>query len=92
MLLLDTPICVERGGKLSPAEADQLLLQLDVDPERLGGEEQLSGRRIEVVGSILHGYTAAHHAPLVFVVDAIDPPRGVAFACDTGCLTGESVQ
>ncbi|MDX2166580.1 MAG: DUF6438 domain-containing protein [Deltaproteobacteria bacterium] len=84
MLLLDTPVCVERSGKLSPPEADQLLLQLDVDEETFGGEEQLSGRRIEVVGSILHGYSAAHHAPLIFVVDAIDPPREGTIACPTG--------
>jgi hypothetical protein len=84
MLLLEAPVCTERSGRLSPAEADQLLLQLDVDADKFGGEDQLSGRRIEVVGSILHGYSAAHHTPLIFVVDAIDPPREDPFPCPTG--------
>src|SRR5262245_50215666 len=69
LLLLDDPICVEglEQSEDSPAEADQIVVGLNFDPDRYGGEQAWSSQRVVATGSLYHRHTMHHHAALVLM-------------------------
>lgn len=75
LLLLDGPVCVEADPStlgLNVAEDEQLLVQLNMNPEEFGREQALSGRRAIVTGSIYHAHSAHHHTPLLLTVERLE--------------------
>ncbi|MDX2166579.1 MAG: DUF4431 domain-containing protein [Deltaproteobacteria bacterium] len=81
LLLLDGPVCVDGVDDLNVGEFDQLLVQLNrgANPEKFGREPQLAGQRVQARGSLYHGHSAHHHAPLILTVESLTiSPRAAA--------------
>lgn len=59
-------------------EYDQIIIHLNMDAEKFGQEDALSGQRVFAKGSLYHSHSAHHHAALLLTVQELrfERPNG----------------
>ncbi|WP_447730095.1 DUF4431 domain-containing protein [Pseudoxanthomonas suwonensis] len=68
---LVTPISVQRQDDYSPYEGGVLLLQLVLNQEMMHSYQRLRGKRVSIIGSLLHSHTGWHHTNVIIDVSGI---------------------
>jgi uncharacterized protein DUF4431 len=78
LLKLDSPICVDQDNKqpdLDPAHQNIRSVQLVLNKEDSERAKSLSGKRVQVAGTLFAAHTGHHHTPVLLTITYLDLPH-----------------
>ena len=78
LLKLDSPICVDQDTKqpdLNPAQQKVRSVQLVLNKEDSERAKSLSGKRVQVAGTLFAAHTGHHHTSVLLTITYLDLPR-----------------